>query len=150
LLHDKWKINLSENKYFIVFAKYFWGINILLIVILFFNPADSQVGLYQKIYNHYPEPITLYYLKNNPYNRAKDIHYYKRENLIIKKAESPNQPEAFAPHKYLVAVRGKDPEHLMFKEYKLVYTSYPEWIKIFNINHWMDRTNVWYVYEVVK
>lgn len=149
-LHDHLKGNLSANKYFMGFAKIFGYSNVLMIFIVFFNPADSQVNLYKKIYNQYPGPITLYYINENPFERAKEINYYKRGSLIIRKAESPGKPESVPGKKYLIAIRSKDPEIALFDKNKLVYSSYPEWIKRFNFNHWLDRTKFWYLFEVVN
>jgi hypothetical protein len=118
-----------------------------MLFIVFFNPADGQVKVYKAVYDRYPDPITLYYINENPYHRAKEIHYYKRENLEIKKAQSTVDTDSSYRKKYLIAIRGKDPELSLFKDHKLVYASYPEWIKRFNINHWQDRTKSWYVYE---
>ena len=148
LMQDQWKVNISGNRYFLAFAKILMGCNLLLLIFVFFNPADSQVNLYKKIYDVYSAPITLHYVHDNPYQRAKEIHYYKRENLVIKKAESPLSLESLDGKKSLVAIMSTDSEITFFKQYKLVYTSYPEWIRRFNINHWMDRTKIWYVYEV--
>lgn len=147
-VEDNMKITLTGNRYFTGLAKLFWAGNILLLLIVFFNPADEQVNLYKEVYNQYPDPITLYYTNENPYHRAKEIHYYKSKNLFIKRALSPEKPEVYTRKKYLVAIRGKDPEIELFRDHKLVYSSYPEWIKEFNFNHWLDRTNIWYVYEV--
>jgi len=147
LIQDQWNVNISGNRYFLGFAKIFMYCNILLLCIVFFNPADGQVNLYKAVYDHYPDPITLYYISENPYYRAKEVHYYKRENLKIIKAQLPGDPVFLKGKKYLIAVRGKDPELSLFKGHKLVYASYPEWIKRFNINNWLDRTQSWYIYE---
>ena len=139
---------LLENKIFLVSAKIFWYVNLLLIITVFFNPADEQANLYKAVYNQYPEPITIYYFKENPYHRAKDISYYKRENLVIKQSDSMHNSLSKTGTKYLMAVRSKDEGAELFKNEKLIYCSYPEWIKSFNFNHWMERTNFWYIYEI--
>jgi phosphatidylinositol glycan class B len=147
LVQNQWNVNISGNRYFSGFVKIFMYCNILMLFIVFFNPADSQVKVYKAVYDQYPDPITLYYINEDPYYRAKEIHYYKRENLEIKKAQLRVNLDSSNRKKYLIAVRGTDPELSLFKDHKLVYASYPEWMKRFNINHWLDRTKIWYVYE---
>jgi GPI mannosyltransferase 3 len=147
LIQDQWKVNVSGNRYFRVFAKIFMVCNLLLLVFVFFNPADSQVNLYKMIYDKYPDSVTLYYFKEDPYHRAKDIGYYKRGTLVLKKAESLNPLDPGSGRKYLFVLNNRDPELAYFKKNRLVYSSYPEWIRIFNFGNWVDRTKIWYVYE---
>ena len=33
-------------------------------------------------------------------------------------------------------------------KYKLIYSTVPEWVKAFNLNNWVERTKVWYVYDM--
>ena len=150
LVQDQWKVNISGNRYFRIFAKIFMGCNLLLMVFVFFNPADSQVNLYKKIYDQYPDPITLYYLTENPYSRARDIVYYKRESLVIKKAGSLNPQDPGSGRKYLFVLSSRDPELAYFNNKRLVYSSFPEWIRIFNFANWVDRTKTLYLFEVVQ
>jgi hypothetical protein len=30
----------------------------------------------------------------------------------------------------------------------MIFASYPLWVRHFNINHWIERTSFWYVYEL--
>ncbi len=147
-LRDNRSVDIMQNKYFLGFARIFWSVNIVFLFIVFFIPADSQINLFKKIYDQYPAGTTLYFAEENPYHRALDIHYYKRDNLLIRKMEFIDRSEAVPERKFLVAIRSKDPGAGFYVNSKLVYSSYPEWIKHFNFNHWMDRTNFWYVYEV--
>ncbi len=133
-----------------IFAKIFWIVNCSFIFVVFFIPADSQVRMYQKIFHQYPYPVTLYYFSDDPYQRALDISYYKRRDLVIRKAESVAGLDSGLEKKFLVAIKGRDREFEKLKNFKPVYSTYPEWVKYFNFNHWLDRTQVWYIYEIVK
>ena len=106
------------------------------------------MGLYRKIYNDYPGPVKLYYLTEDPYHRAKEIHFYKRASLETIKTAYPFIPENPGGKKFLLAVRSNDSFLPFFKGKKLIYSSYPEWIGKFNINHWVERTSFWYVFEI--
>jgi GPI mannosyltransferase 3 len=148
IIQEKYRVNLVGNRYFIATVKIFWTVNILFIFIVFFNPADSQVNMFQKIYSEYPNGITLYYFDENPYHRALNINFYKRSNLVLKQATVETFAVREEKQTVLVAIRSQDPGAALFRNQRLVYSSYPEWIRNFNVNHWMERTNFWYVYEV--
>ena len=89
IVKEKWRFATWENRACRILAKAFWAVNIFLILFTFFNPADSQVKIYSKIYHTYHQPITLYYFDEDPYARALDINYYRRSNLTIKKSRIP-------------------------------------------------------------
>jgi GPI mannosyltransferase 3 len=145
---DRWKPGFQYHVFTRIFARVFWYCNIFLIFILLFNPADKQVELYRTIYNDYPGPVKLYYFTEDPYYRAKEIHFYKRASLETIKADYPFIPENTGGNKILLALKSNDPFLSSFKGKKLIYSSYPEWIRKFNINHWVERTKIWYVFEI--
>jgi GPI mannosyltransferase 3 len=147
---SNWGIRLWENKPFVVFAKISWVVNIALILFSFFNPADSQVNMYSKIYHTYTKPITLYYLDEDPYHKALDIHYYKRADLTIKKAESAEQLNADTSAIFLLAVRNRNGMAGQVGNKRLIISTLPQWVRRFNFNHWVDRTEAWKVYEVTS
>lgn len=149
-LLDIWSDNVLKNKFVRIFAKIFWIVNCCFILLIFFIPADIQVNMYQKIYYRYPYPITLYYCSEDPYNRALPVSYYKRRDLSLKKTESVVDLVSGTEKTYLVAVKRSDPEFENAKKLKQIYSTYPVWIKWVNFNHWLDRTQVWYLYENVK
>ena len=148
IMVEKWGFDLIANKYFRLLARFTWIVNLGLILLVFNNPADSLVSIYKDIYNHYNYPVTLYYLNENPYQRALEIHYYKRNDLVIRKASGTAQLNADYGPRFLVAAKSHDNgvEQIIHK--RLVWSSYPEWIKMFNFNHWVERTDFWEVYEV--
>ena len=144
---EKWFPTILQKRFTLIFSKIFWIVNCIFIFVVFFIPADSQIGLYQKIYDRYPYPITLYYISDDPYHRALDISYYKRGSLSIKKAVMSSLPDSIPDKKYLIALRKDDFGIERLKNRKQIYSTYPEWIKYFNFNNWLSRTQVWYIYE---
>lgn len=147
-IKEKWNNEILDNRLFLGFAKAFWIVNIGFIILTFFNPADSQVNIYKEIYNRYNYPVTLYYLKDDPYARALDIYYYKRSGLTIKKASSVDQLNGITDTKFLVAVKNGEKDVEGIKNKRLIGSSFPEWIKMFDFNNWVERTMFWNVYEV--
>jgi phosphatidylinositol glycan class B len=130
-------------------VKIFWYLNMVMLVILLFRPADDHIALYKKLWNTYSGPSILYYTDDHPYHRAKvDVYFYKRNNLSFHKIDSIQQ-----------AMPGKDTAALFVTNKPLlpvnerfdfvpVYTSFPGWVRKFNINNWIERTSFWYVYEM--
>lgn len=129
-------------------AVFFWGVNLLALVVVIFKPADSQISLYKKLYDQYPEKSVLYYSGANPYHRVEDVYFYKRPGLQILEIDSlqqisgtSDQPLLFVSKKRLIdAPPGLNME--------LIYSSFPDWVLKYNYNHWIERTNCWYVYEL--
>ena len=103
-----WGIRLWENKPFVVFARISWVVNIALILFSFFNPADSHVNMYSKIYHTYTKPVTLYYLDEDPYHKALDIHYYKRSGPDDKEGRIRGTAECGYQCGFLLAVRNRN------------------------------------------
>ncbi|MCX6250999.1 MAG: hypothetical protein NTX61_09615 [Bacteroidetes bacterium] len=144
---DKWKPGILEISGIKLFAATFWITNLLLLFYGTVNPADGQVNLYKKIFQEYSTPTTLYFINEDPYYRAKKIGFYKRQNLTIQKLDSNNEMTFNSKGLCLVAAKNKKLINLRHPS-KLIYTTYPDWIYHFNLNHWMERTKCWYLYEV--
>jgi phosphatidylinositol glycan class B len=141
---------LLENKAVKIFVKAFWYTNLILLGIMIFKPADSHISIYKKLFYNYPGQTILYYIEDHPFNRvtAVNLNYYKRKNLVIEHIDSisrivqkENTTTLYTTNKPLL------PSNSPFKA-TLIYSSYPDWIKRFNINHWIDRTYFWYIYEI--
>ncbi|MFM7021819.1 MAG: hypothetical protein ACKOXB_02490 [Flavobacteriales bacterium] len=150
LINEKWP-RLLHNKVFEVFTVLFWVQNGIYLCFVSFTAADSQVALYKKIYNSYDQPTVIFYIKDNPYSRALDVHYYKRKNLRVEEIHSLK--EIRMPKDSVVLFSSITPEEqkIMDDSYRpLIYNSHPEWIKQFNVFHWVERTRFWRVYELKK
>ncbi|MEJ2111456.1 MAG: hypothetical protein P8Z37_16410 [Acidobacteriota bacterium] len=128
----------------------FFIVNILCLSVVIFRPADNLVPLYETIYNEYPGPAVLYCLNQNPYHRVLDVHFYKRKNLSIEVIESANEVKPRAGYKLLVAFEKKKIPPEFESGARLVYSSYPDWVYHFNFNHWIERSRIWYVYELTR
>lgn len=129
------------------FMKFFFIIHFILLIIVMFKPADSQIKMYNKLYTNYKTPTTLYYISANPYYRVLDIHFYKRQNLTIKKIDSIDDIQFSKNEKSLIVLTQKDKSIPLNPKSKLIYTSHPNWMKHFNFTDWMSRTAMWKVYE---
>ena len=48
----------------------------------------------------------------------------------------------------LFASNTKEEQAILGTNNKVIYASFPEWIKLFNVAGWVDRTNFRKVYEI--
>lgn len=148
LICIKWNpqfLQLNTVKYL---SKIFWVANLIMLTIVTFVPVDTEVRLFQTIYRDYPGPTTLYFLNENPYRRALDINFYKRENLTITKVDSGDQIHFVQGQINLVVTRtNPDIEGLNLSR-RLIYCNFPDYVSKLNFNHWIERTHFWYVYEL--
>jgi GPI mannosyltransferase 3 len=132
-----------------IFVKLFWYLNLLMVGVLAFRPADDQIALYKNLWKNYPVPAKLYFTEDNPYHRAKvDANFYKKSSLTLLQVDSL---QWIIPSKDTVSLVVTGKPGLQVNEQftpVLVYSSFPQWVSHFNFNHWMERTSFWYVYEL--
>ena len=140
---------ILEHRAMKISVKLFWYLNMLMVIVLTFRPADDQISLYKKLWDNYTTPAKLYFTGFNPYYRAKaDICFYKRKTLTFQQADS-FQMVIPSPDTITLILSNK-PDLLVNEQFKpvLIYSSFPRWISHFDINHWMERTYFWYIYEL--
>ncbi len=149
ILQEKYWTQIFEAKAFKIFMKVFIIANALMVLVVTFRAADSQVALYKVIYDKYTEPVMIYAVKKNPYRRVLDVYFYKRPNVTVKQVESLDEVKTHANQKTLLILHYRDKESKAKKKgATTIYESFPAWIKNFNFNNWLDRTNGWLVYEL--
>lgn len=148
IIQERWNSTISDKKVVMIFAKLFLIANFIALLIIAFKPADNQISLYRKLYNDYKAPTTLYYTGDNPYHRILDINFYKRKNLDVIKINSVNEINFDANKNHLFVTKNLDTVNNIITQKKLVYSTFPDWIKAFNFNKWIERSKCWYVYEL--
>jgi phosphatidylinositol glycan class B len=148
IIQERWNGAFPRKRFVKKSAQLFWAVNLIFLIMIAFTPADGQISLYKKVYSDYKSPATMYYTKDNPYNRVLDINFYKRANLEIIKIDSVGKIDLNANRKMLFVTKDKNISNDLRTQKRLVYSSFPDWIRIFNFNNWMARTNCWYVYEL--
>ena len=147
IINEKWQ-RFFQNKMVKVFIVLFWIHNYLFLAIAALKPSDAQVPLYKKIYNDYPQPAKLYCVKGNPYSRAVDVYYYKRKSLTIHIIQSLDEITLSPDSVVLFVTTDKEEQKAVEKDNVLIYSSFPEWIKFFNVTNWVARTNFRKLYEM--
>lgn len=149
IINEKWQ-GFFQSKVVKVFIVLFWIYNYLFLAIAALKPSDAQVSLYQKVYDDYPQPTKLYCVKGNPYSRAVDVHYYKRKNMTIHIIQSLDEITLSKDSTTLFVTTDKQEQKAVENGNDLVYSSFPEWIKYFNVTNWVARTNFRKMYEMKR
>ena len=130
-------------------VRLFWYVNLLMVIVLVFRPADSHISLYKTLWDDYDTPAVLYVSTNNPYHRANaDLNFYKRKSLAVHSIDSIEKVILPKDSICLVLTSNRTFRAAGMIRQRLVYSSFPSWLPMININHWMDRTYFWYIYEL--
>ncbi|MFN8321997.1 MAG: hypothetical protein U0T74_05015 [Chitinophagales bacterium] len=147
-VNQKWSVPLLGQRAFKFFLPGFWLVNFVMLLVVMFKPADSYIDLYETIYNRYTAPTKLYGLNENPYHRVLDIHFYKRASLSLNLINNTSEIQAGKDSIVLLATTDRNAAEQLTQPHKLIYSGLPEWVRAFNYNRWLDRTKIWYVYEI--
>jgi phosphatidylinositol glycan class B len=140
---------LLEHSVTKVSVKVLWYLNLGMLVFLIFRPADNQISMYESIWDNYKTPVKLCFTNDNPYQKAGlYLNFYKRKCVLFQQVDSVQKIKLakdtvtlFYTTKSLLKVN----EQL---SPVMVYSYFPPWMNHFNINHWMERTSKWFVYEL--
>jgi phosphatidylinositol glycan class B len=144
-VQEKWTIFLPDNRYARTFAKFFFIVNLLFLILIAFKPASNQIDLFNEMYTAYQEPAILYYIGDNPY---RTVDFYKRPDLELKEVKSAKEIHKKTGKKQLFLTSNKNSAKDIQSPLKIVYTSFPDWLLSFNFNNWLERSNYWIVYEL--
>lgn len=147
LVNTKWNINLLEKKFTYGFIRFFWTINIFALFYVSVKPAEKLIEIYQKIYTEYPNPSKLLYINDNPYLGSSDVYFYRRSNLTMKKINSPDEIKIEKNYNTLFVTRDISKINNSKLKYKIIYSTYPKWMWKLNFNHWMERSNIYYLVQ---
>jgi len=147
VVRTKWLPQLMGSRIFNGSVKLFWVANLVLLSVVMFKPADAQIALYKTIYDNYPEPITMYNFGEDPYHRVELINFYSRPGLELGGTITDNT-RITSERPILIATMNPSDVLDRWPEHELVFASLPDWVKHFNFNGWLERTDQWYVYEV--
>jgi phosphatidylinositol glycan class B len=146
-VRDRGMPRLMERRAWHISWKVFWTVDVLLLAVVMFRPADAEISLYKTIYDGYPRPVAFYHFGDDPYDRVEHIHFYRRPDLEM--AGVVTDTVRFVPNDtILVATKRPADVEERWPDRTLIYSSLPPWVKHFDFNGWLERTDQWYVYQV--
>jgi phosphatidylinositol glycan class B len=147
LVRIRWSPSLLDNRVWRITAKAFVAVYAVFLGVIIFKPADAQISLYKTVYDEYQQPITIYNFGEDPYFRVAQFHFYGRPDLRM--GGTITDSTTFNPKEnFLVATMHPADVETRWPDRKLIYASLPAWVKHFNFNGWLERTDQWYVYQV--
>ncbi len=138
------------------------ALNLIVLIIMCFKPADELISLYKCIYNKSLDKNSKMIIvgDENPFLRGGkklEISFYKSKTLsfihIENDAALNDSLLTSDTSNYFLAIKNFNGSHangdqsLKFTE---IYKTYPAWVSKFNINNWMSRTNTWMLFEIKK
>lgn len=108
--------------------KYSWIINCIILIVIIFIPASTQIYLCEKIFYSYKKDGVFYYLNNMGEGHLLD--FYKRKNMELKGIDNINELHCIEYKNCLVALKciSIQEMHINNKNWKLVYNNCPNWI----------------------
>ena len=136
-----------KRKWVMITSKLFWITNVLLLLVICFKPADHDVALWETVYDRYKEPTTIYYNHRSPYGFLLQHNYFKPKHVQIQKMPDVNGLKELEG---TVVFYTREKELIKENGLKatLLFSTFPEWIRAFNFNGWLDRTKQDYLFEV--
>ena len=115
-------------------------LNLIVYCIVIFRPMTTKVYLFQFLYKNCEQTSTIYFTDNNPFE---EISFYKQKKLALKKLEA-NLINEYRKE-FIITIPEK--KHL-FKNKTLIYQTYPNWLKNFNIGNWMGKSEQYLIYKI--
>jgi GPI mannosyltransferase 3 len=150
--------NISANNFVKWSLIFFIAFDLFLLLGCSFKPGKETIAIYKWIYKEaVRRPFSLLVLEHSPY-RVSDfpINYYRPPQVTIvnlRNADSlkrmikeSKEPLFIGTRTFVVPDSLKDASI----EWKVECRSIPQWLKNFNINHWLSRVRVWTIYSVKR
>ncbi len=140
-LFEKLQNATALAHYFKSFMRFFWVINALALIVVLFHPADKDVEFFEAVY--FSHKSRLLFQTVNPYSRAGgNMNYYKPPQFSLE-AFSEDRDSQSQLSDVLISLPSSSPPP---EGARLIYQSAPEWITLFNFNHWLERARLWNLY----
>jgi len=111
------------------------------------TPADTHTNLYSYVYHQCSDSGLLVYDAENPYYKAAPIDFYKQPQLQVMHL-SVDSMDRFPASRFLfVTQTPQELEHIRRKK-KLLYSTFPSWMKNLDFNGINSRIKHWELYEI--
>ena len=136
------------NKLAFWFKRLFWIANIVMVLIVMFRPANYRVWRHYGFYKAIKGPATVYYDSGSPFGDALSYKFFMKPDLKIWPTDVVDTILPDPSRQVFLATSDKELVQKYATHSKQVYRSYPEWIKYFDFNGWVDRTSFYYVLEL--
>jgi len=82
------------------------------------------------------------------FNAGLPVHFFAQTNLQTKNVSSFKEIKSDKSKTILFSSQTKLLSSDSTRQFKLVYQTIPEWVYNFNFNNWLERSGVFYLYEM--
>lgn len=122
-LKDKFNFDILNYRKLI---KCSWILNSILLLVIIFIPASTQIYLCEKIFYSYKKDSVFYYLSNMGEGHL--LNFYKRKNMLLKGIDNINELNCLDNKNCLIALKCQSAKEIDNKNWKLIYNNCPNWI----------------------
>jgi phosphatidylinositol glycan class B len=155
LVYEKLKEVFTGNSQKILRVIYslFWIVNTAALCLVSLSPAHQILPLLKAINTHIPENAKLIYTDEHPFYSGQNKNsFYLNSHIEFENLEKDsslpiqsNSNQAL----YFVCNSFEEPAYLTtYQNKELLYSTFPDWMKIVNINGWMNRSNCYQLYKL--
>ncbi len=135
-----------------VVSKVFITVNIIALLLVGLSPAHQLAPLLNAIKENVPENSMVYFTEEHPfYSGHNKNSFYWQKNLAFEHLSIDSaihlQVHLNMPT-YIICNTFETPQYLKNYSIQQVYCSYPEWLKTFNFNGWLNRSNCYQLFEL--
>jgi len=135
-----------------IVSKVFIAVNTVALLVVSLSPAHQLVLLLNAIDQNIPENSKVYFTEEHPFYSGQNKNsFYLQKNLDFQhlSTDSVIDLQVLSNRQAFVVCNSFEaPQFLENHPKVLQYSSFPEWLKVFNINGWMNRSNCYQVYEL--
>jgi phosphatidylinositol glycan class B len=138
-----------EKGYVRFILKSFVVVNFITVLILAFVPANSTFLMLNRIYDFTKDkPAYIVYKTDDPYNDLNSLHYFRNNKIRTVHLDSlKNLPASDTVCLYIENNYNAANElTLSGKKFKREHSTFPNWIKYFNFNNWLERASCSVIY----
>lgn len=129
-------------------SRAFWYVNLAALAVVCLKAPDDQHAVHRYLYRHQPEPATLYLIEGEANATFANAWYYRRPGLVLKEIAAPEAIPAGVAGPQLLMTSNPRLARELDGRYERVFASFPDWIRLFNFNGWLDRTPFWRIYRL--
>ena len=123
-------------------------VNAVALVLVCLKPADSTTPILNAIYDKaIGEQVVMYYDKNNYYMWG-SLNYFRKPNVQIVPRDCDSNSLRYTDlYFFKEYVPQNDTASVNGRQFKRIYSNYPDWIYTFDFNGWVDRSGKYSIYK---
>jgi GPI mannosyltransferase 3 len=126
-------------------------VNAVLLFLICSQPAYELVNAYRFLYRNAPNPSYLLSEKENPYCSGNNLAgFFVNPNFVHMPLKSLPFIQSLKDGRDIFVFTDSHKELLFVQQQNavLLYSTFPDWMNHLNVNHWLDRSNWYRIYQI--